>query len=220
MGADEAPQRHAIAAIDAVRWRAALTGALAEEHSTLLASWFGAGRPAVVTGARTGSVASIVPLGVPLPPSMGRLRIALSLRREAVRAVSPPPRLRTALACAPAAWRPGLASLEARASAAGVTFRTFGSLAWQFLTGLPYLTERSDVDLLFHPTTRTSLEAGVALLWEWQASHGLRADGEIVLPDGRAVAWREWLQPAAEVLAKGRTGVALVPRAELLRTLA
>ena len=44
----------------------------------------------------------------------------------------------------------------------------------------------------------------------------MRIDGEFVTPAGVGVQWREWCSPARELVAKGRDGVRLVDRAELL----
>ncbi|WP_038762003.1 malonate decarboxylase holo-[acyl-carrier-protein] synthase, partial [Burkholderia pseudomallei] len=51
----------------------------------------------------------------------------------------------------PPAWRPTLARLRALADAHRVDCRVFGSLAWQTLTGLRYLSDESDLDVLLMP---------------------------------------------------------------------
>ena len=58
--------------------------------------------------------------------------------------------------------------------------RVFGSLAWQALSGLQYLTPQSDIDLLWHPLSNAQLQQGIALLARWEQDHGLRADGEVL----------------------------------------
>ena len=68
--------------------------------------------------------------------------------------------------------------------------RVFGSLAMQSFTGLPYLTDSSDIDVLFAPADRKQLDEGLALLSA--ASAHVPLDGEIVFPGGAAVSWKEW----------------------------
>ncbi|MGH9162089.1 MAG: malonate decarboxylase holo-[acyl-carrier-protein] synthase [Vicinamibacteraceae bacterium] len=205
--------------IDHARWATALTEPLHAEAAARLDEWFAAGRPAVARrgGCRSGAGVSA---GVALPPSSGRLRLAFSVDRAAIRSIDLPPRLRDVIGCAPASWRDGLRRLAREADARALSFRVFGSLAWQWSTAMRYVSARSDVDLLFSPETKAALEAGVVLLRAWQASHALRADGEIVFPDGRAVAWREWDACTSRVLTKSSVGVALASRGQLLRMLA
>ena len=81
---------------------------------------------------------------------------------------------------APSAWQPALAELDAAATDIGIELRVFGSLAWQALSGIRYLTPQSDIDLLWHPHTHAQLRQGIALLARWEQDHGLRADGEVL----------------------------------------
>jgi phosphoribosyl-dephospho-CoA transferase len=88
-----------------------------------------------------------------------------------------------------------------------------GSLAWQYLACSPditYLTADSDLDLLFRPSSWESLLRLTSVLQHFQDRHPApRLDGEIVLPNDDAVAWREIANHPAKVLAKGMTGVRL-----------
>jgi phosphoribosyl-dephospho-CoA transferase len=102
--------------------------------------------------------------------------------------------LADALTHAPARWRPALAQLDAAAKEIDIELRVFGSLAWQALSGLPYLTPQSDIDLLWHPQSNGQLQQGIDLLARWEQSSGLRADGEVLFGEGSAVSWREWAQ--------------------------
>ena len=93
----------------------------------------------------------------------------------------------------------------------------FGSLLWQRRTSLSYLGAASDLDLLW-PVG----DAGPA----WRLARGLaaaqetlgpvRMDGEILLPDGGGVQWRELSRARREVLVKTLDGVELRPIDDLL----
>ena len=94
--------------------------------------------------------------------------------------------------------------------------RAFGSLAWQHLTALLYLSEGSDLDLLWQlpPAADVgALLAGIAAI-AWAAP--MRIDGEVVGAAG-GVQWRE-LQgdDAGEVLVKGPGDVRTMSRAGFL----
>jgi phosphoribosyl-dephospho-CoA transferase len=100
----------------------------------------------------------------------------------------------------------------------------FGSLLWQHLTGLDYLTATSDVDLLW------PVPAGFCLkpLLEGLASGGPpgpRLDGEIILAGGIGINWLELLQSLGEaegqVIAKSLDGARFLPtRAIIERAIA
>ena len=122
----------------------------------------------------------------------------------------------------PAQWREGLARLEQEAAGAGLGLAVYGSVALEALTGQHYLRPDSDIDLLLRPLSRAQLLAGLDLL----AAHAehLPLDGEVVFPDGRAVAWKELRTalasaPGTRVLAKALERVALVKPDELIATL-
>ncbi|MFA9219271.1 MAG: phosphoribosyl-dephospho-CoA transferase MdcG domain-containing protein, partial [Sphingomonadaceae bacterium] len=100
------------------------------------------------------------------------------------------------------------------------SLHTYGSCAMQALTGLSYLHPASDIDLLLYPADRQQLDAGLSLLATQAQS--LPLDGEIIFPDGAAVAWKEWLQALANnsrVLVKRLHTVQLAQPAALLAML-
>ena len=63
-------------------------------------------------------------------------------------AASPPVRLWDAAVAAPADWQRVIASLIGASSDAGIEPCVLGALLWQHVTGLPYVTTRSDLYLL------------------------------------------------------------------------
>jgi phosphoribosyl-dephospho-CoA transferase len=138
-----------------------------------------------------------------------------------IRAIVPPPRLSQIVERMPGAWHVALAQLERQSRALGIVFRVYGSAAWQMLTGLEYVHSASDLDLLWRPRTRAQLDAGVALLEQWQDAAGIAVDGEIVFGADEAVAWREWRRGGIgeQVLVKRLDGPILRERAALLHVL-
>lgn len=170
--------------------------------------WFGRGLPAVVCrqeAVRPGHVA----VGVALPLSSGKLKIPMTVRQDAIARNAPPLQLQTAAESLSKAWRDALLQLVIASSADGIAFRVYGSVAWQHLSGETYLTESSDVDLLWRADDGARLDAGLAVLTQWQRGSGIRADGEVHFANGAAVAWPELLNAPREVLVKHDHGVAL-----------
>jgi len=182
-----------------------------------VARWAQDGRPLIVRRLHPGEERGLVPLGLPLPPADGKRRIGLALPAEALKPVAAPV-LAEAAPHAPAAWRPTLDALLALAAGHALTVRPFGALLWQAVTGLTYLGATSDLDLLWPcpgPVPRTLL-AGLARI---DATAPMRLDGEVLLPDGGGVQWRE-LHEAPEggsVLVKALDRVAMKRSDELVR---
>jgi phosphoribosyl-dephospho-CoA transferase len=190
-----------------------------------LSEWFECVRPFVVRRADTSPARSIdvggVTVGFPLPPDRGKRRVALTLARGDLACHSAPLTLAHAASELPPPWRASLGALDRDACALGATLRVFGSAAWQATTGLVYLHGDSDVDILYTPDGRAQLERMFALFERFERTTGHRIDAEIGFAGDAAVAWREWrdARDGSHVLAKARSGVALLARAELLARL-
>lgn len=216
------PARHQLLWVEADAWREALAAQLPQWPQLdlpVLRNWAASGRPLIARRPQGDEPEGSLAVGVPLPPSLGKLRIALHISPAAVvkrRAWLP---LRETLGAAPRAWRPLLDSVLALGQSSGFIPAVFGSLLWQHLTGLEYLSATSDLDLLWPPTPGAD---GRGLL------HGLaeldqgtpRLDGELLLAGGQGVQWRELHQAlrctGAQVLVKSLNGVQLKPVAEVL----
>ena len=208
--------RHELVWLSGRGWDAALAHALPGQHAAI-EQWRREDWPAIVRRSDAGLEPGRVSLGIALAPARdgAKGRIALNARACDVVRRSPALLLADAAKAAPGHWRGALdALLQA------MVLRAYGSLAMQAITGQPYLTPTSDIDLLFSPTDEPALRAGLALLE--QAAAVLPLDGEIVFPSGDAVAWKEWINAepiGARVLVKHASAVRLAPTAHLLATL-
>ncbi|KXS33161.1 MAG: Phosphoribosyl-dephospho-CoA transferase [Candidatus Gallionella acididurans] len=207
---------------------------------TQVAAWLAADRPLVVARQPCGAAlpdaitpnsitpgtlsAGTISTGLALPPAPDKRRIALVVAAHEIARHTQPLLLADAIAHATVAWQPALAELHDAAINIGIKLRVFGSLAWQALSGLQYLTPHSDIDLLWNPLSHAQLQQGIALLARWEQEHGLRADGEVLFGASSAVSWREWaaLRPGGNqrVLVKRDSGAELVVAGELLELLA
>jgi phosphoribosyl-dephospho-CoA transferase len=188
----------------ATPWRAAL------------ADWLGHGRPLVAARRFPGE--ALLPLGFTLPGTGTRERIGVLAPQDAIRAQAPAAPLTELLDAAPAPWQAPLASLAQALAGVGVTARSYGSLANQWLTGIACLRADSDVDLLLDCADAASARQVLAVLAR-QAPATPRIDGELRL-HGRAVAWRELaaaLAHGGRVLAKSDTMIELLPAQAFLQ---
>jgi len=211
--------RHQLVWLDASGWEAALSGA-GPEHRDALQQWQRRQAPLVVRRHEPDARPSQICLGLPMPPdarSGQKLRIALKAERQHIARIKPALPLHLALGTA-MPWQDSLLDLARAAQPFGL--QVYGSLAMQVLTGLPYLSDSSDIDLLFHPRSAAQLAQCLALLAEYAGC--LPLDGEIIFPDDQAVAWKEWRQARAnqaKVLVKASAAVRLCDTASLLATL-
>lgn len=189
----------------------------------LVADWARLDRPVIVRRRMAGEGGDDVPAALPLPPSCGKRRLAFSFAAGAGVRVLPPVLLRHAAQTAPLAWRPTVAALLDLGGATGVAPRVFGALLWQHATGLPYLTAQSDLDLLWPTSDERTASLLVAGLLRVDAAGPVRLDGEVQLPCGAGVNWRELAKglcsPGHPVLVKTMHGVEVRTTAALFATM-
>ena len=179
----------------------------------LVAGWASRNWPVIVRRPMPGDIAAGVPAALPLPPSYGKHRVGFSFRSMEDVVPLAPVLLGDAAAGAPAAWQPTIAGALALGTALGIPPRVFGGLLWQHVTGLAYLSPQSDLDLLWRVGDQRTATALVVGLSRLDAESPMRLDGELELPDGSGVSWRELARAAeiggGEVLVKSMDGVTM-----------
>ncbi|MES3082022.1 malonate decarboxylase holo-[acyl-carrier-protein] synthase [Sphingomonas faeni] len=204
-------ERHRLIYLDPARWTEILAAYPALRAIPVVVDWVLAGHPLIGRRSVCEDMAGLVPLGLPLPPSLGKQRLAIMVPPDAILSDVPPPLLAEAKRTAPATWQETITALVAL----DPETRSFGSLAWAYLTGLPYLSETSDLDSLWQVATADDAARLVAALVRIDAKAPMRLDGEIVTPTGLAVQWREFASDAPEMLVKTAEGNRMIARAEV-----
>jgi phosphoribosyl-dephospho-CoA transferase len=186
----------------------------------LVRSWADRGWPVIVRRRVGTEELGLAPIGLPLPPALGKRRSALLLSPDGISQRLSPPLLQAAASVADSSWRLTIDSLLALGARTGVESSAFGSLMWQQQTGLRYLSPRSDLDVLWPVPSGFDVFSLAFSIAEIQRDAPMPIDGEIVFPDGAAVNWRElWMvRRAADrgaVLVKTMEGVRLLDIASL-----
>jgi phosphoribosyl-dephospho-CoA transferase len=211
-------RRHDLLQVQPSAWDEMLHCHPALADVPLVASWARLDRPVIVRRRMAGDSADGVPAALPLPPGYGKRRLAFCFASGAAVAPLPPVLLRDAARTAPSAWQPIISALLDLGEAVGIAPRVFGALLWQHATGLPYLTARSDLDLLWSISEERGAVSLVKRLLRLDAEGPVRLDGELELPDGGAVSWRELAQNGNQLLVKTMDGVEVRTRASLFHT--
>jgi phosphoribosyl-dephospho-CoA transferase len=215
-------RRHDLLRVKPATWQAMLRCHPGLADLPLVADWALREWPVIVRRRMASDLANGVPAALPLPPRHGKRRLAFSFASGAAVVALPPVLLSDAVWVAPAKWQPVAAALLELGEAVGMTPRVFGALLWQHATGLPYLIDRSDLDLLWFISDERTAALLVEGLLRLDADGPVRLDGELELPDGAAVNWRELAQSDAnlggEVLVKTMDGVEVRTRAALFHT--
>ncbi|RKH14880.1 malonate decarboxylase holo-[acyl-carrier-protein] synthase [Corallococcus sp. CA053C] len=170
-------------------WAQHLRSALSAEVLRQVTEWREHGRPFAVARQDLPDQDDELRLGLTLPD---RRHLSLHVGLPAMERWLPPPTLNETRATAPEAWRSAMEDVIALGAALDLTVRVFGSLAWQHRSGVSFLRPLSDVDLLFAPARYSDVERLLFGLEAVSRRHSVvRLDGEVVLPDGGAVSWRE-----------------------------
>jgi phosphoribosyl-dephospho-CoA transferase len=216
--------RHDLVAISDLGWQRARSTAPAYCRD-MIDMWRKSDWPAIVRRADADLLPDQLSVGIAMPPCPidgSKMRIGLRVAQSEVRMVLPPLPITQVIVAAPEAWRPLLAALEREATVQGLALRVYGSLALQALTRQPYLTAASDIDVLLYPVTPVQLQRGLELLNFYASS--LPLDGEIVFPQGQAVAWKELsaalrATSGRRVLVKEMHGVYLTTTGALMATM-
>jgi phosphoribosyl-dephospho-CoA transferase len=208
-------RRHQLVRVHPAAWKTLLRARPDLAGEPLLQDWATLGRPLIVR--RRGPLdGDGLLLGLPLPPSAGKRRIAVEMRAGDVASVSPLPSVSEVLGTAPVAWRPCLQELTDLARAYGVRAGVFGSLGWQWITGLTYLGSHSDVDISWTLPRPDQLDVFLGELHDIDARAPVRLDGELVRGDGAGANWRELHAGVPEVALKSAGQVLLHARADFI----
>ncbi|BDB30013.1 malonate decarboxylase holo-[acyl-carrier-protein] synthase (plasmid) [Cupriavidus sp. P-10] len=158
-------------------------------------------------------------LGLALARTAGeRIRLSCGVPRHVLARVEPPLTLSEALPTLPAEAGHFAAALVTQAAEIDMTLWVYGSAFWQHAGGGNYWRDTSDLDLLARPASAAQASEWLDYLEKIEATAPLRMDGEIELPSGGGVSWRELAGKSRKLLVKTVRGHALLPRAEILES--
>ncbi|HEY4958816.1 MAG TPA: malonate decarboxylase holo-[acyl-carrier-protein] synthase [Caldimonas sp.] len=184
-------RRHQLVRLSAAGWRRASLPHADAQAQRCFAHWAAHDLPLIVATQAAAVDPGVVSLGLPAPAVWGRARFAVRVARADLRIGAS--ELPTIAECEgePLKNSTRWSSLRAALLRIAASARVHGSFGWQHLTGLRYVHERSDLDLLLPAADARQADAIVAALMRC-GGDAPRLDGELCFVDGGAVAWREW----------------------------
>jgi phosphoribosyl-dephospho-CoA transferase len=213
-------RRHDLVQVEPGAWEAMLRCHPGLLDLPLVADWARRGWPVIVRRRMVGDAVDVIPAALPLPPSHGKRRLAFSFPFAAAMTAVPPVLLCEAARTTPTAWQSVVAALLGIGDSLKIKPRVFGALLWEHVTGLPYLSAKSDLDLIWSISDERTAALLVKRLLKLEAEGPVRLDGELELPDGAGVNWRELAHNSerlSQILVKTMDGVEVRTKADLFR---
>ena len=216
------PPRHSLVWLHAEGWRTVLAQTPDLVRAKVI-QWRDADWPLTVRRQDADCSSDQLCLGIALPPLKGdKVRLPFRVAQNTVKKFITTLALSLIVPTLPQPWRDAAMRLHEAAQQSGLSVQVFGSAALQSITGLIYLHDASDLDLLFEPSTLQQLDDCVRLFRTFDQQ--LPLDGEIIFGATSAVALREWCNAADQdgafrVLVKHATGVALMRKDALMSLL-
>ena len=200
--------RHQMVWVESSTWEAVLQEHGALDPGPLIRDWAANGWPLVVRSRTCEEQAHRLPAGIPVPPEHGKKRYAFRIDADLVIRSEEPPLVALAGSVAPRSWQNSISAVAELDSGT----RCFGSLCWEYLTGLSYLTATSDLDLLWQVASESEADRLGRAIARIDSQSPARIDGEFVAASGAGIQWREWHSSAPHLMAKTPDGPRLLTR--------
>ncbi len=181
----------------------------------IITEWIKSGFPAIVCRPGLAFGGEGVHCGIALPPGQGGKRIGFIAPLSSIKRRAELPGLEQCLEHLPHAWQAQLAEFHAACRNSHFRPEVFGSLAWQHWTGRTYLHKDSDVDLRFRLKNSMELGRMTAMLRQFPQLGKKQCDIELELWNGQAFSWREFEQPAPQIMIKTVNSVFLLKKSRL-----
>jgi phosphoribosyl-dephospho-CoA transferase len=181
------------------------------DEESLVSDWILKERPFVVRR-KDDPAEERISLGFQQPIAQDKQKIFLSVTQDKITRKIHPLQLSEILNMLPPSVLDRIEEVLFWANRIDLQPRVYGSFSWQALTGETYVTENSDLDLLWYVRHPDQMDDLLNYLNLTQKKLSLKIDGEIIFPNHQAIAWRELQMKTQDVLVKSSGGVELISR--------
>ncbi|MCE7506738.1 malonate decarboxylase holo-[acyl-carrier-protein] synthase [Polynucleobacter sp. IMCC30063] len=193
------------------------------EKVNYLVSWIKQNKPLVGRAFGQANLAStgLRPIGLlQLGSPKSKQRLYLLVKNTVIDKVEQPLLLASVLAYLPLQHCLCATHLLALLQGVEVEIRVYGSAFWSHAQKSTCMTEESDLDLIIQTHGRNNIEKTFVALNKCSNLYAIRLDGELELPDGNTVAWRELSIMPDKILVKSDHGPSLQNCSEIWAQLA
>lgn len=151
-----------------------------------------------------------------LPLEEGKKRVGAIVNTKAIYKITSPIKLFDVLLNIEKKWHVPLKELADAFLSFGIELFVFGSSMWESIIGKKYMTENSDVDLLWKPKSFFELELGLKYLEEWMNKYPLKIDGEVEFLCESACSWKELMNDDNNIIIKRVNKVSLESKLDFI----
>jgi malonate decarboxylase holo-[acyl-carrier-protein] synthase len=185
---------------------------------SIILNWIEKNNPFVVTRQLDNNTENIN-LAFLLPLEEDKKRVGIIVNKKIISKHSHPMKLSSVLLKIEKKWHSPLKELVTSFLSFDMDLFVFGSSMWESVIEKKYMTENSDVDLLWSPNSYSQLEVGLTILKEWMNKYPLKIDGEVEFPCESACSWKELLNDDDNIIVKGLNKVSLELKADFVNSL-
>ncbi|PHR68991.1 MAG: malonate decarboxylase holo-[acyl-carrier-protein] synthase [Arcobacter sp.] len=179
-----------------------------EKHKKVFISWIKNAHPFIVAK-QEDQKSEKIRLGFLLPLEKGKHRVSLLIDKKVLIKSSKPPKLSRIISSLDEKWQEPLAQLIHSFEELKINLLVFGSAMWQYYVKKRYMSDSSDIDLLWTCFCPNKLNTALLILKQWREKYSLNIDGEVEFKEGFSCSWQELLNEDEKLIVRTLTSVSL-----------
>jgi len=191
-----------------------VVGESSSDSLEIFGNWVAQGRPLIIRRPCLSQDERFLCVGLALPPSPVKRRLAYRIPVSTISRIDEPPYWNLCNAKADFGTNNSIVAIQQTTDNLRLPLRAFGSYAWEHLTGLPYTTSSSDVDLLICIEDQQGWRHFNASMREIGRADR-RIDLEIMMNRNASFNWREYEATGLRMLFKSNDAVWLGDKSQV-----
>lgn len=189
-----------------------------EKYKKLFYSWLKSSHPFIVAK-QEDKKSEKIRLGFLLPLENGKHRVSLLIDKKAVSKSLLPLKLSSIVSSLDSKWQKPLLELIYSFEDLKIDLHVFGSSMWQYYVKKRYMSESSDIDLLWTCFCPDKLNAALFILKHWRERYSLKIDGEVEFKKGLSCSWQELLNEDEKLIVRTLRSVSLETKIKYFKKL-
>ncbi len=189
-----------------------------EKDKNIFFSWIKNSHPFLVAKQES-TKSEKIRLGFLLPLEKGKRRISLLIDKKALIKSSAPIKLSKIISSLDKKWQEPLRELIYSFNELKIALHVFGSAMWQYYLKKRYMSEASDIDLLWTCYCKDKINTALLILKQWKKKYSLKIDGEVEFKEGCSCSWQELLNEDEKFIVRTLTAVSLESKTKYFKKL-